>query len=150
MAAKSQLAAVALPKRPKPVVIALSAHLRLWSCSCEGCCAWWSNCSGCVRRWRGELLPCSGQLALRIGEFLAGRLKPPLQLCHLSVAGGQVIRCLRQLGLKISPLLGRLVLDFSLLPGQALPLRAEVGQLCLSGRLYLTRLLEALLRLGEL
>ena len=84
----------------------------------------WSTCSGCVpgSRWRGELLTCFGKLALGISECLTGRLKPPLQLCNLSVAGSQIVRCPRQLGLDIVPLLRRSVLEFSLLPGQALPL----------------------------
>jgi hypothetical protein len=96
------------------------------------------------------LLPYPGQLALSISELLTGGLKPSLQLCNLSVAGGQVIRCPRQLGLKIILLLGRLVLDFTLLPCQALPLRAEIGKIRLGGCLCLTQLLEALLNLTEL
>jgi hypothetical protein len=86
-------------------------------------------------------------LALRIGEFLTGGLKPPLQLCNLPVAGGQVVCCPCQLGLKLSPLLGCLALEFSLLPRQAPLLRAEVGKIRLSGCLRLTRLLEARLNL---
>jgi hypothetical protein len=89
-------------------------------------------------------------LALSISKLLTGGLKPPLQLCDLSVAGGQVIGCPCQLSLKIGPLLGRLVLDFSLLPRQALPLRAKVGKIRLRGCLRLTCLLEALLSLAEL
>ena len=91
-----------------------------------------------------------GKLALSIGECLTGRLKPPLQLCNLPVAGGQVVCCHRQLSLKLSPLLGCLVLDFSLLARQALPLRTKVGKIRLSGCLRPTRLLEALLCLSEL
>src|SRR3712207_9315075 len=91
---------------------------------CQGSCIGWSTCSGCVPSsgWRGELLTCFGKLALSISELLAGGLKPSLQLCNLSVAGGQVVCCPRQLNLKLRPLLGCLVLEFSLLPRQALPL----------------------------
>ena len=95
------------------------------------------------------MLTCFGKLALSISECLAGHLKPPLQLCNLPVAGGQVVCCPRQLSLKLRPLLGCLALEFSLLPCQAVPLRTKVGKIRLSGCLRLTRLLEALLKITE-
>ena len=54
------------------------------------------------------------------------------------------------MGLKISPLLSCLVLEFSVLPCQTLSLRAEGGQLCLSGRLCLLHRSQPLLCLLEL
>jgi hypothetical protein len=118
----------------------------------HGSCIGWSTCSRCVPNsgWRGKSLPCTGQLALSISECLTGRLKPPLQLCNLPVAGGQVVCCPRQLSLKLSPLLGCLALEFSLLSCQALPLRTKVGKIRLSGCLRVTHLLETLLNLREL
>ena len=96
------------------------------------------------------MLTCFGKLALSISECLTGRLKPPLQLCNLPVAGGQLVCCPRQLSLEFSPLLGCLALEFSLLPRHALLLRTKVGKIRLSGCLRPTRLLEALLCLSEL
>jgi hypothetical protein len=96
------------------------------------------------------LLTCFSKLALSISEGLTGRLKPPLQLCNLPGADGQVVCCPRQLSLKLSPLLGCLALEFSLLSRQALPFRTKVGKIRLSGCLRLTRLLEARLNLGKL
>ena len=104
-------------------------------------CIGWSTCSGCVpgSGWRGELLTCFGKLALSISECLTGRLKLPLQLCNLPVAGGQVVCRPRQLSLKLSPLLGCLALEFGLLPRQALSFRTKVGKIRLSGCLVLLR-----------
>ena len=96
------------------------------------------------------MLACCSKPALSIGKFLTGGLKPPFQLRHLSVAGGQVVRGPGKLCLKIIALLCCLALDLSLFPGEPIPLGARMGQLCLSGGLRFSDLLQTALGLRQL
>ena len=96
------------------------------------------------------MLAYSGKPTLSISELLAGGLKPPFQLCNLSVAGGQIVGCPGKLDLQIIPLLCRPALDLSLFPGEPIPLGSRIGQLGLSGSLRVSDLLQTALGLRQL
>ncbi len=96
------------------------------------------------------MLAYSGKPTLSIREFLTGGLKPPFQLRHLSVAGGQVIGGPGKLCLQVVPLLCRSALDLSLFPGEPIPLGARIRQLSFSGGLHLSDLLQTALGLWQL
>ena len=96
------------------------------------------------------MLACCGKPTLSIRELLASGLEPPFQLCNLSVAGRQVVRGPGKLCLQIIPLLCRLALNLSLFLGKPIPLGARTGQLCLSGGLRFSDLLQTALGLWQL
>jgi hypothetical protein len=96
------------------------------------------------------LLAYSGKPTLSIREFLTGGLKPPFQLRHLSVAGGQVVCSPGKLCLQVVPLLCRPALDISLFSGEPIPLGSRVGQLGLSRGLRFPSLLQTALGLRQL
>jgi hypothetical protein len=96
------------------------------------------------------LLACCGKPTLSIREFLTGSLKPPFQLRHLPVAGGQVVRGPGKLCLQIIALLCHLALDLILFPGKPIPLGPRIRQLGLRGGLRLSDLLQTALGLRQL
>ena len=96
------------------------------------------------------MLACCGKPTLSIRKFLTSGLKPPFQFRHLSVASGQVVGCPGKLGPQLIPLLCRLALDLSLLPGEPIPLGARIRQLCLCGCLRVPDLLQTPLGLRHL
>jgi hypothetical protein len=128
-----------------------------------GCRSWVAPC------WRrgGQLLPRAGELRLCFGQFLTRGLQPTFELSYRLVALRKVTGGPGELGLELRLLALRLRLfGRELVPacccrcdgglklltllGKPLLFRTRIGELSLGSGLGIARLLQALLRVGNL